>query len=341
VATLKEIAADLGVSHTVVSCVASGRMGTTRVSEATRQAILARIEQVGFQPNRLALALKGGKKGYVGVFLHKHGTYGSEMNEEFITAISDSLAERSLGLWLRFFTCEKEFLQACSTRLLQEIDGLVLAGIPHPELFGKLRSLQESGLPIVCAFPQAKTAPEIPNVGVDLEHQGWLAGNHLIECGCRRIARFHCHPSRQIGFLRSLESAGVPCHEALMRVVNGFTYEDGLIAIDELVRSDMKFDAVSADSDALASAVVHYMLRKGYSSENLPKIVGNDDSPIAQHCAVRLTSVTSEIRLRAHSVVKLLFEIGDKKNVESIAIRPKLVVRESTDPSLTGSWFRG
>ncbi|MBC8041192.1 MAG: LacI family DNA-binding transcriptional regulator [Opitutaceae bacterium] len=337
--TLKQIAAELGVSHTLVSCVASGRMGNTRVSEATRQAILARIEEVGFQPNRLALALKGGHKGYVGVFLHKHGTYGSEMNEHFISAISDSLAERGLGLWLRFFTGQQEFLDACSNRLLKEVDGLVVAGIAHPELHDKLRTLQTKGFPIVCAFAGWAGELDIPNVYVDAERQGWLAANHLTEIGCRRIARIHCHESRQRGFLSGLREAGVEPVPALMIPSGDFGYNDGLRCIDALVRSGEPFDGISADSDALAAASVHYLLRNGRPRETWPKIVGVDDSPIAKHCAVPLTSVSSEISERARCVVKTLFERIDGQKVGSTLIVPQLVVRESTNASLCAPYF--
>ncbi|MFV0338138.1 MAG: LacI family DNA-binding transcriptional regulator [Chthoniobacterales bacterium] len=338
--TLKDIAAELGVSHTLVSCVASGRMGNTRVSEKTRQAILARIEEVGFRPNRLALALKGGRKGYVAVFLHRHGVYGSEMNEQFISAISDSLMKRGLGLWLRFFSEEKDFLEACSERLIREVDGLVVAGSPHPELYDNLCALQGKGVPVVCAFPNLESDTKIPTVYVDFEKQGQLAAQHLVEVGCRRIVRMHAHEMRQKGFLKGLREAGIKKGETLMRQTKDFIYQEALECIDELVRSGEVFDGVSTDSDAQAAAVIHYFLRIGKPRELWPKIVGMDDSPIAKYCAVPLTSITSETRKRAQSSAKVLFDCIDKKGVPpSVVLPPRLVIRESTDASLRAACF--
>ena len=273
--------------------------------------------------------------------VRKHGTYGSEMNEHFISAISDSLAERGLGLWLRFFTGQQEFLDACSNRLLKEVDGLVVAGIPHPELHDKLRTLQTKGFPIVGAFTGWSGALDIPNVYVDAERQGWLAAKHLSEVGCRRIARIHCHESRQRGFLAGLREAGVEPVSALMIHAGDFGYNDGLRCIDALVRSGESFDGISADSDALAAAAVHYLLRTGRPRETWPKIVGIDDSPIARHCAVPLTSVTSEISERARCVVRTLFERIDGQKVGSTLITPQLVVRESTAASMAAPYFGG
>lgn len=337
--TLKEIAADLGVSHTLVSVVASGRMGTTRISEATRKMIQTRLDEVDFRPNRLALALKGGHKGYVGVFLHKHGTFGSELNEAFISTVSDSLAERGLGLWLRIFTSDREFLDACSQRLLREVDGLVVAGISHPELIGNLKLLRDKGLPVVCAFVNPKKSQSIPNVSVDAKEQGRLAARHLVESGCRRIARLHCHEERQQGFLKGLREAGRKPLSRLMIPAADFGYDAGLRAMRSLLASGESFDGLSADSDALACAAVHYSLRMGRPRDAWPKIVGIDDSPIAQHCAVPLTSVTSEIAERARHVVTLLFDLFDGKKVASVEVTPRIVVRESTEPALASEDF--
>ncbi|MFV0416552.1 MAG: LacI family DNA-binding transcriptional regulator [Chthoniobacterales bacterium] len=337
--TLKEIAAELGVSHTLVSCVASGRMGNTRVSEKKRQFILKRIQEVGFRPNRLALALKGGRKGYVSVFLHKHGVFGSELNEQFISTISDSLMERGLGLWLRFFTSEQEFLEACSPRLIQEVDGLIVAGTPHPEMYDSLQKLQKRGIAVVCTFANRKSANRIPCVSIDFEKQGRLAAEHLLEMGCSRIARIHTLKERQEGFLKGLRSAGAKVNHSLMLKTEDYTYDEALQYIDKLVRSGKRFDGVSTDSDAQAAAVVHYFLRLGMPKDRWPKVVGIDDSPIARHCVIPLTSVTSEIRDRARHVTQLLFDCIDKKKVKSVVVTPKLVVRESTDSSRISNYF--
>jgi LacI family transcriptional regulator len=195
-------------------------------------------------------------------------------------------------------------------------------------------------MPIVCAFTQLRQDQTVPNVTVDSERQGRLAGTHLLKVGCQRIARFHCHTPRQAGFLKALKDSNITPQGELMCPVNDFSYEEGLIAIHALVRSGVKFDGLSADSDAMASAAVHYLLRMGIPRDAMPKIVGIDDSPIAEHCAIPLTSVTSEIKERAKQVVKLLFDRGKRKRMESVVIQPKLVIRESTDPTRCAPYFK-
>ena len=137
-ASLKRIAAELGVSYTLVSKVLSGRLGTTGVSARTREAILKRAKELDYVPNRLAVALKAGRKGAVGIFLHSIGSPGSDVSERLLRGMAEGLEQSGSRMWLRFFTTDEDFLVACDTRLKREVDGLIVAGLHHPGLMPNL-----------------------------------------------------------------------------------------------------------------------------------------------------------------------------------------------------------
>lgn len=328
--TLKEIASELGVSHTLVSRVVSGRMGNTRVSEKTKQTILKRARELDYQPNRLALALKHGKKGVVGVFLHKVGTRGSELNERFIRAVSDSLWDKKLHLWLRFFEKDEEFLAACTQKLMREVDGLILAGIPHPDLAESILRMESQGLPIVCAFHEQRSHPEITNIQVDHELQAFLATRHLLDKGCRRIARFHRVENRYEGYLRAHREAGVTPDRDLSIDAVRFTYFDGIDCMRRLLETGKKFDGLVTESDAQAAGAIHHLVRAGKIGDFCPMVVGIDDSPIAEDCVIPLTSVTAEMEETARCVVEALGAKLDGEKVSSRLLSARLVERDST-----------
>ncbi len=75
--SLKRIAAELDVSYSLVSKVLNDRLGTTGVSPATRDAIQKKAKELNYVPNRLAVALKAGRKGVVGIFFHHMGILGA------------------------------------------------------------------------------------------------------------------------------------------------------------------------------------------------------------------------------------------------------------------------
>lgn len=67
-ATLAEVAAIAGVSTQTVSYVVSGNKKVT-ISQPTRERVLAAAAQIGYQPNRLAQAMKSGKTFTVALWL--------------------------------------------------------------------------------------------------------------------------------------------------------------------------------------------------------------------------------------------------------------------------------
>ncbi|HEV2473035.1 MAG TPA: LacI family DNA-binding transcriptional regulator, partial [Chthonomonadales bacterium] len=66
--TIKQIASELGVSHSTVSRVLNKKQ-SAMVSDSTRDRILATAVQMGYRPSRLAQALKNETTCLVGIFI--------------------------------------------------------------------------------------------------------------------------------------------------------------------------------------------------------------------------------------------------------------------------------
>ena len=109
-ASLKDIAAELGLSIPLVSKVLSGNMGTTGCSEDNRQAILAKAKELGFRPNLVAQALRSGRTGSIGVFIHPLGSPGSDLIERLLMGLSTQANIRGQRLFLSFYETDRDFL---------------------------------------------------------------------------------------------------------------------------------------------------------------------------------------------------------------------------------------
>jgi LacI family transcriptional regulator len=338
VPSLKKIAADLGVSYTLVSKVLSGRMGTTGVTAEKREAILKRAQELDYQPNRLAVALKQGRKGSLGIFFHSLGVPGSELSYRFVRQAASSLADHDTRLWLRFFSEDNELLELCRPSLKRELDGLLIAGEPHPAVVEKLLTLEEKGLPVVFANSRLNVGDDrVVNIQVDNEMQGYLPTQHLIELGSRRIAVFRVPDTfrvsglRYAGFQRALQEKGIKEDPALVVPVDNFWCGSGFEGMAKLLKTGKKFDAIVAPSDALALGAINYLARhSGIPIKDWPRITGVDDSPMTETSLLPITSATAEMESCASAAVQTLLDKIEGKEVASQRILPRLVARESS-----------
>lgn len=326
-ASLKRIAAELDISYTLVSKVLSGRLGTTGVSDKTRNAILKKAKELKYVPNRLAVALKAGRKGAVGIFLHQAGSPGSGIGERLLRGLSEGLDAASIRMWLLYFQKTSEFESACDARLKTEVDGLIVAGVGHPELKAQLRRLERDGVPVVSIF---NDQPAVSDVTVNYGSHGFLATAHLLKQGCRNIACFRTVASRTAGFVRAHKEAGVKVNSRLMVDCGSFFLEDGRKALEELMARGCDFDGIVCQSDTQAIGAINSLIQRGVRVPEDVKVTGVDNSPAANDCIVPITSVTSEMRPAGSKAVEILIRKMAGESPGRVVIEPRLVVRAST-----------
>lgn len=328
----KQIAAELNVSRSLVSKVLSGRLGTTVVSQKKRELILAKAKELNFIPNRLAVALKAGSSGSVAVFLHEFGIRGSEITTDVLRGIVEALKQNNRHLWLCFFETQEEFLQACDAKLRNEVDGVIVMGIGHPELMPKLQELENNSVPVVCGFDKTHSRSDVPwtNVAIDTVMQGYLPTKHLIDQGAKCLACLATMETRTEGFLKACREAEIPLSSTVLIDCDNYEIEAGVLAAKRLIRSGEKVEGIVCQSDAQATGVIHELHRSGL---NVPKdimVTGVDDSPLAKSCLVPLTSVSSEMKAVGFKTVELLMDKIHGGSPASVTIPPRLVVRAST-----------
>jgi LacI family transcriptional regulator len=331
-ASLKCIASELGVSYTLVSKVLSGRLGTTGVSPKTREAILRKAKQLDYVPNPLAVALKAGRKGAVGIFLHHIGSPGSDVSDSLLKGVAEGLEQSSSRMWLRFFTTDEDFLTACDTRLKQEVDGLIVAGVSHPRLMRKFRDLEREQVPVVGVFNDLPESARqtLTVVAIDYEKQGYLAARHLLEQGCRSLACLRTIENRTAGFVRAHREAGIKPNPRLILSSETFFADCGRTAVARLVESGIRFDGLVCQSDSQALGAINEFVRRGIRVPEDVKVTGVDNSPLAEACIVPITSVTSEMRTAGRKAVETLREKIEGRSVSPAAIEPSLVLRRSS-----------
>ncbi len=189
---------------------------------------------------------------------------------------------------------------------------------------------------VACVRPLG--AYQTPGVYINSFQAGYLAGRHLVECGCRRIAYmssalYSSSHERYQGLLTALQECGVPFDPELL------TYEPGLHEADvgaqtalQLLAAHPDVDGIFAFNDRIAQGAVRAMARLGLTPGKHIKLVGSDDTDICQAMPVKLTSVGFGAYDMGQQAALALYELcmGRRPAQQHAVVGATLHVRNTT-----------
>jgi LacI family transcriptional regulator len=335
-ANLQGIAQELNVSVSLVSKVLNNRLGTSRVSAATLNAIREHAKGSGYRKNHSAVALANGRQNAIGVFLHSLGVPGSGLLQSMVEAIAEQASKYDQRLMLQFFSTEEEFSRLRRWLHRGLMDGAVIAGVPHRELTATLLETQRAGVPIV-TFLDNPLDHDLVNIATDQHAVGEIATEHLIGQGCRQIAHIRVMPERYEGYKSALAAAGMAYRPELVFAPsragpeNGYGYAAGEAAVRQFLDQHLKFDGLVAQSDQQAVGALHTLVRAGLRVPEDVKIIGVDNSPFCKFSLVPLSSISQEERCCARKAVQMLMDLISGNVAESAQVRPVIHVRRSSE----------
>ncbi|MCF7818599.1 MAG: LacI family transcriptional regulator [Kiritimatiellales bacterium] len=330
-ASLNDVANELGISISLVSKVLNGRMGTTGARPELIEAIRRTAAEMNYQKNPAAVALSQGRHNAIGIFIHSFGRPGSGNVDALLHGVSSEARQKNQRFILDFFEREEEFLAFNDITNKSIMDGVLLGGLPHEELVEALLELKASSMPIVTIFDK-QINPLLPNVSFDQVEMGRMATDHLIQQGSRKIAHIVDFEERCEGYCNALIQNDMPLNGKLVYREGGedFSYARGRRAAQFFLDSKTSFDGVVAQSDEEAMGVMNVLLAAGVRIPDDVRIIGMDNAPYCDFAGVSLSSVSQNGVQRGRLALKMLMALIDGETVESVSIPPELFVREST-----------
>lgn len=345
-ARLADIAAQAGVSEATVSRVLNGRPG---VAPATRQAVLAALDVMGYErPQRLERR----SAGLVGLIT-------PELDNPIFPAFAQAI-ERTLTLngytpvlciQLPGGASEDEFTELLADR---GVSGIVFISGRHADTtapIDRYTRLVDRGIPIVLINGYA-AGIAAPFISPDDRLAARLAVSHLADLGHERIGlavgqRRYVPVVRKVeGFRRAMaEMFGQGDTDALIEH-SLFSVEGGQAAAAALI--DRGCTGIVCGSDLMALGATRAAREHGLSVPQDVSVVGFDDSPLIAFTDPPLTTVRQPVAAMATAAVDTLLEIvaGAPARHQELVFQPELVVRGSTGsgprmPKLGASAARG
>jgi DNA-binding LacI/PurR family transcriptional regulator len=326
---MTDIAHMAGVSASTVSRALSG---SALIPEATRQRISEIARSLNYRVNVGAASLRKRDVHTIGVAIL--GDSMQSISDPFLLSIlgtvADALDERGMSLML---TRLRESSQGSLTAMLDsgQVAGLIIIG--QLTWHEHLNALAKKGFPIAvwgACLPDAA----YPVVGGDNVLGGYLATQHLIAQGCRRIAFFGdtSHPEagmRYQGYLQAMQEVGIVPDPRLVQPFL-FGYVRIRETIDQWLDQNLTFDAIFATSDVTAISILGALTERGISVPSQVKLVGYDDIALAAHVHPSLTSVRQPPDLAGRALVDLLFDVLQGKERRTVTLPATLIARDSS-----------
>lgn len=312
--SMADVARVAGVSQQTVSRVVNDQ---ANVKAATRERVLAAMEELGFRPNYAGRSLRGGSYRAVGLFMPDLMYAG---NLATLNGLMAAAAERGYAVTLadRTDAVERSLARESRQMAALPVDGIVINMSQKTADFDEFVPLPGLKTVIVGALPHPRCTT------VDSDHYGAavMAVERLIACGHRQI-RHIAGPvdsvpaeQRECAWRDVLERHGLPVVEPC----HGDWSADEGYEFGRRLAKDWPATALFAANDQMAYGAMLALRERGVRVPEDLSIIGIDDSleGVVPHNMLTTVRLNLEERGRAvfeHAVGTLA------QSTEPVAVR--------------------
>lgn len=336
--TLKDVAAELGLSPATVSVVLNRSPVADSIPEETQERVFAAARRLRYRPNHLARSLRSRRTRTVGVLV-------PELDEPYATGVMAGVEEHLLSegyfYLIASHRADEELLEEYLELLGSgRVDGLLL-------LASTLARAPE--LPAVVVSGHRQLAG-VTNVVVDHDRAVRGALGHLIELGHERIAFVKGQPGsadtddRWRAILEAAGELGIEVREELTCQLLGDptgrhsrteqAYREGYEFGGRLLAGTSPFTALFAFNDVSAIGFIRAVLDAGLGVPEDISVVGFDDIQSAAFHNPGLTTVRQPLAEMGRTAGRILLDRLDGTSYpDFVVVEPELVVRGSTGPA--------
>lgn len=331
---MRDVAKHAQVSQSTVSRVLNPTEKTIPIGAATRERVLAAVEELGYVPNLHAGSLRGQKTRLLAILIadisnpHYHAIVRSVQDfahqQRYDVLIADSDHRR-----------ENELL-FCASMIRRPVDGIV--AVPYHLTEVELGQLAERTGAAIAVLGQHINHPQIDTVacrdadGVR-EAIRWL----VTDCGHERIGfigvtqQFHAGRRRWKAYESALTSVDLKIRPQYSQI-GDWSVESGQRAAEAFLALPNPPTAIFACNDLMAIGAMLAVKARGMRIPDEVAIVGFDNIPAASWMQPRLTTVeqlSAEIGLQlAQAVFQRIHGefVGPRRLIE---LPCRLIKRES------------
>jgi len=330
--TIKDIAKELKISASTVSRALKNHPS---ISDKTKKAVLELSKKLKYKPNTIALSLRSSKSKTIGVIIPQvvHHFFS-----KVISGIDDVAYEAGYQIIVNQSNDDyQREVRSTEALLAARVDGVLCSLAKETRKNDHFVNLQDNGIPIVF-FDRICKGLETDRVVVDDKNGAFLATEHLILNGCKRIAHYSAPQNlaigrnRFIGYLEALEKYGIPYDKEL--VIQCDEHKDAIIATHSMLSLKNPPDGIFAVNDSTAAGAMISIKNKGLRIPEDVAVIGFSDGIISTIIEPNLSSIEQhgyELGCKAAQVLIDRLEGNiENYNPKTYEIKTELIIRDSS-----------
>lgn len=332
--TVYDIARELNLTASTISRALNNH---PRISERTKKSVIRMSKKLGYQPHRIAAALRNGKSKIIGVIV-------PVADRNFFASIIRGIEEKANQAEYQVIICQtyedplKE--EAAIEALLNtRVDGIIASLSKRTEQFNHYSKVKSKGIPLIL-FDRANDALGVSHVVIDDYSASYKAVKHLIHQGCGRIAHFtnvekiNIYKERLRGYKTALLDHGLPFDDRLV-VESDLQLEDGRKSMQRLLSAGEMPDAVFSSSDLGAIGALQVLKENNISIPHQVALVGFSNEPFTMFCDPPLTTIDQHCERMGNVASEMFLDevkaAGTATFIpKKVVLMPELIIRQSS-----------
>lgn len=329
--TIKDIAKKLNIS---ISTVSRALKDHPDISKKTKKLVVELAEELKYRPNQLALNLRTNKNNTIGVIIPQviHYFFSS-----IISGIEDYAHNNDFTVILTHSNeqVEREIINT-ETLLRQGVAGVLVSRTKETTNFSHFEKLISYNVPIVF-FDRICPTIKTDKVIVNDEYAAFMAVEHLIKTGCRKIIHFkgpdklNISKKRLTGYLEAFYQQNITPDESF--VIECDNFEDAKIETQKLIDNKVDFDSIFAVNDNSAAGAITILTKNNIKIPEQVSVMGYSNDLISKIISPKLSTVEQRGYEIGYKAAELLIErLNSEQEIRprTEIIPTKLILREST-----------
>ena len=322
--SIRDVAKMANVSPSTVSRVMNG---TANVNEEKRQRVLAVIKETGFKPNEAARTLYKKSAKIIGLIL-------PNIQNPFFNEMAQAIEGEAYRRGYRLMLCNSDNNLEKEQNNIDLLKRMNADGIILLTNQGGIREfLEKCRVPVVILDREVQAENQVACIRSDHYKGGWLAAEHLVQCGWKRIVNMRGEQSlssardRFEGYLDICRK-----YELVPRYVDcRYSFREGVKKTEELLKLYPDVDGIIAGNDMVAMSVYKVLSKKGYRVPEDIQLIGYDNINLSELMTPELTTIAQPISKMGEISAKILIDyLENKKIKDNYHFDVELVQRDTT-----------